>query len=563
MASDLSIGLAQWYFNGTIDKVMVFGLALTAQQIEQLFNDRWAPSRISSNPSSLSASAATGSDALAQTLNVWNAGGGTLSYSISVDQDWLTCNPDSGTSTGEHDAIMVAYSTASLFPGMYSATITISDSGADNSPQTIPVTLTVTAAPKASISKSPGSLSASIVAGTNAPAQTFNVWNSGGGTLSYFISGDQAWLSCNPASGTSTGEQDTIAVNYSTTSLFPGVYSATITISDPGASNSPQTIPVALTVASIPQASISLNPASLSVSTVTGTNAPPQAFNVWNSGGGALSYSISGDQAWLSCNPASGTSTGEQDAITVTYSTASLASGTYSATITISDSGADNSPQTIPVTLTVVSIPQAIVELNFEEGSGSTAYDTSGNNNNGTLYGGAIYTTDRVTGSYALFFDGIDDQVVCPGNSLLRPNDLSVALWVKHAKDTTSSYGGIIQGAYGDGYHNGFRILDYMNKPLAQISFGDATPKRIMGTAFTLNEWTHIVLTYDHIKIRLYQNGQLVVEIPETRNINWRAMASDLSIGLAQWYFNGTIDKVMVFGLALTAQQIEQLYNSL
>jgi hypothetical protein len=202
------------------------------------------------------------------------------------------------------------------------------------------------------------------------------------------------------------------------------------------------------------------------------------------------------------------------------------------------------------------------MELNFEEGSGTTAYDTSGNNNNGTLYGGAVYTTDHAVGSYALSFDGLDDRVVCPGNSSLRPNDISVALWLKHVKDTTSSYGGIIQGAYGDGYRNGYRILDYMNKPLVQISFGDAEPIRIMGTAFTLNEWTHIVLTYDHIKIRLYQNGQLVVEKPENRDINWRATASDLSIGLAQWYFNGLIDKVMIFGSALAAQDIQQLYNS-
>jgi hypothetical protein len=283
---------------------------------------------------------------------------------------------------------------------------------------------------------------------------------------------------------------------------------------------------------------------------------------VWNSGGGTLSYSISVDQSWLSCSPASGTSTGEQDAITVSYSTASLSLGTYSATITISDPAAGNSPQTIPVSLTVVSIPQASMELNFEEGSGTTAYDTSSNNNNGTIYGGAVYTTDRAVGSYALSFDGIDDRVVCQSNSSLRPNDISVSLWVKHITDTNANLGGIIQGPYGNGYHNGYRILDYKNKPLAEINFGDTTgPVWIWGRAFTLNEWCHLVLTYDHTKIRLYQNGQLVVEIPETRDINWRSIASNLTIGLAQWYFKGMVDKVMIFGSALTAQQVQQLYD--
>ncbi len=190
---------------------------------------------------------------------------------------------------------------------------------------------------------------------------------------------------------------------------------------------------------SLPEASILWSPGILFASTMAGSNAPAQTFKVWNSGGGTLSYSIAVDQGWLSCFPASGTSTGEHDSITVSYSTASLSLGTYSAMITISDPGADNSPQTIPVSLTVRSIPQAIIELNFEEGDGTTAYDTSGNNNNGTLDGGVVYTTDRAVGSYALSFDGIDDRVVCRGNFLLRPDDISVALWVKHIKDTSSS----------------------------------------------------------------------------------------------------------------------------
>ena len=307
---------------------------------------------------------------------------------------------------------------------------------------------------------------------------------------------------------------------------------------------------------------ISRSPSSLSASTIVGSNAPTQTFSVWNSGGGTLSYSISVDQSWLSCSPVSGTSTGEQDAITVNYSTASLSLGTYSATITISDPAAGNSPQAIPVALTVVSIPQASMELNFEEGSGTTAYDTSSNNNNGTLYGGTVYTTDRAVGSYALSFDKIDDRVVCQSNASLRPNDISVSLWVKHITDTNASFGGIIQGPNGDGFYYGYRILDYKNKPLAQINFGDTTgPAWILGAPFTLNEWCHLVMTYDHIKIRLYQDGQLVGEIAETRDINWKSVARNLTIGLAQWYFKGMIDKVMIFGSALTEQQVQQVYN--
>lgn len=168
----------------------------------------------------------------------------------------------------------------------------------------------------------------------------------------------------------------------------------------------------------------------------------------------------------------------------------------------------------------LTGIPQASMELNFEESSGTTAYDASFNNNSGALHGGVFYTSDHAVGSYALSFDGINGRVACGSDSSLRPNDISVSLWVKHIRDTTTNYGGIIQSPHGYGYTNGFRILDYKNQPLGQINFGDADPVPIFGQAFIVNEWSHIVLTYDHLDIRLYQNGRLVAEKPETRNIN-------------------------------------------
>ena len=59
------------------------------------------------------------------------------------DVSWLACSPTEGESTGEHDAVAVVYETADLPAGSYSAAITVSAPGADNSPQTIPVSLTV------------------------------------------------------------------------------------------------------------------------------------------------------------------------------------------------------------------------------------------------------------------------------------------------------------------------------------------------------------------------------------------------------------------------------------
>jgi hypothetical protein len=95
-------------------------------------------------PSSLSfTGVAGGDDPVPESLRVSNAGGGTLSYTVSDDADWLSESPTSGTAPG---GISVTVSTAGLAAGTYAATITVDGGDAEGLPATIPVTLTVTAA---------------------------------------------------------------------------------------------------------------------------------------------------------------------------------------------------------------------------------------------------------------------------------------------------------------------------------------------------------------------------------------------------------------------------------
>lgn len=109
---------------------------------------------------------------------------------------------------------------------------------------------------------------------------------------------------------------------------------------------------------------IGFSPTSLNPTCVQGQNASSQSFEIWNSGGATLSYTISDNAIWLSCNPAAGTSTGEHDFITVTYSTSGLAAGNYLATIAISAAGASNTPQSIPVSL-IVNAPPQLTQINL------------------------------------------------------------------------------------------------------------------------------------------------------------------------------------------------------
>ncbi len=98
------------------------------------------------------------------------------------------------------------------------------------------------------ISLNPPALAPQALKGESPPGDTFTVRNSGTGILTYTITVDAPWLSVSPAGGTSTGEADTIAVTYTSDGLAPGTYTAAITVSDPEAANSPQTVPVTLTI---------------------------------------------------------------------------------------------------------------------------------------------------------------------------------------------------------------------------------------------------------------------------------------------------------------------------
>jgi len=87
-----------------------------------------------------------------------------------------------------------------------------------------------------------------------------------------------------------------------------------------------------------------------------GNNLPNDTFTVANGGPGTLNYEITDNAGWLSVDPDSGDSTGEADSIDVIYAVSDRPVGQHSALITVSSLDAANSPQTITVNLTVVTV---------------------------------------------------------------------------------------------------------------------------------------------------------------------------------------------------------------
>ena len=132
--------------------------------------------------------------------------------------------------------------------GLHDALITIDDPEAGNNTQTVAVTLEVTG--RAAVCRDTQMILAACDHGGSAPDEYFEVWNCGlpGTTLQYTITDDADWISCDPTQGSSTGESDVITVQLDCAALPAGLQFGTITVTDPAAAYSPETVTVALDV---------------------------------------------------------------------------------------------------------------------------------------------------------------------------------------------------------------------------------------------------------------------------------------------------------------------------
>jgi hypothetical protein len=177
---------------------------------------------------------------------------------------------------------------------------------------------------------------------------SFEIWNSGTGTLTYSLSESATWVTVTPTSGDSTGEHDMITISIDTTGLSPGPYTCPIGISSDGGSGTFTVYVNIVTVIPV----LSYNPISYSFGNMLAGQTASSSFQIWNSGTGTLTYSLSESATWLTISPTSGSSTGEYDTITVNVDTTGLSVGLYTHPISITSDGGSG---TFTVDVTVVA----------------------------------------------------------------------------------------------------------------------------------------------------------------------------------------------------------------
>jgi hypothetical protein len=201
----------------------------------------------------------------------------------------------------------------------------------------------------------------------------------------------------------------------------------------------------------------------------------------------------------------------------------------------------------------------------FDEGVGTTAADSSGNNNTGTLVNSPTWTTGKI--GNALSFNGVNSYVNVGSPTVL--NDLqsfTYSLWINPRSLGQSIYGGVlIEKAGGSGFKR-FTLANNIGQNFRGEVETTGSTVIVNSTLNTvsLNQWQHVVMTYDDTTktATIYKNGTLLSSGTGGGSLISEAVGN-LIIGnnaATSRTFDGSIDDVRIYNRALTASDIQALY---
>ncbi len=200
----------------------------------------------------------------------------------------------------------------------------------------------------------------------------------------------------------------------------------------------------------------------------------------------------------------------------------------------------------------------------FNELSGLTAYDGSGNGHHGTLINGPAWT-----GTGQLSFDGVDDYVQVPESAALDfSTGLTVSAWV-YLQAYGNDWPKVVikpHTSYADPWEMYTLDLSHYGQcPRFLLSNGVPGGEGAIAAdpAYTLQlqQWYHLVGIYDGTAVKLYVNGLEVASTPATFSIGQNDMPLSISSRLGVNPFQGQIDQVRLYDRALSAAEVEQLYQ--
>ena len=199
----------------------------------------------------------------------------------------------------------------------------------------------------------------------------------------------------------------------------------------------------------------------------------------------------------------------------------------------------------------------------FDENSGTSASDSTGNGNSGTLNGGATWAPGKIGNAVRL--DGQDGYVSLATGILDNVGEFTIATWVKLA--ATHIWSRIFDFGSGTG-SNMFLTPGSSSNTLrfAITTSGAGGEEQInSGVRLAMGTWQHVVVTRSGNVGILYVDG---VEV--ARNSKMTIKPPDMEsttnnyIGKSQYddpYLEGLVDDFRIYSRALSASEISSFYS--
>jgi hypothetical protein len=506
------------YSAGAIDDLQLYAQALSAAQVQQIYQQDLA-SLVSLTVTPANASIIGG------TARQFNA--------LGTYSDDSTQNLTASVAWSSSDASVATIASSGLATAIAAGSTTIQavSGGVSNS-----TTVTVTAPVLVSISVAPSSASTTI--GGSQQFTAAGIYNNG---ASQNLTANVAWSVTDSAIATVSATGMATGVSYGSTkiqaSLGSFIGSASFTVS------------------------------SLSLQSITITPAKPQV---------AVSATL---QLIATGTYADGTTQDLTSQVTWSSTDSTIASitsfglatgiGTGSTTLNAS---LNSSSGSIPLTVT----PSGLTGWwAFNEGSGTTASDSSGHGYDATLYNGMNWTTGQTGG--ALFANGVNQYISIPSVNLSSTQAVTLAAWIDRTWSNSGPTVLIEASSNFNSVSDGFGVFvdDGTNCGISSAIFagvrGDGGYALSCYAAPSSGRWHHLALECDKSKsgnqqVSLYVDGvlQTPVSSPYTTT-NSNTFGNQpfylFARGGAQYYTSATIGDLRLYNRALSVAEINQIYG--
>ena len=208
----------------------------------------------------------------------------------------------------------------------------------------------------------------------------------------------------------------------------------------------------------------------------------------------------------------------------------------------------------------------------FDEGTGSTAADSSGDGYTMSLVNGPTWTNGIIGG--ALSFNGVNNYGAVPSINLGTNPAVSMSLWLKRTYTVPGSGADILYefSANFNSSTTGFMFFpDDQCGGMAVGVHGNSGYNIKCYTQPTSGAWHHLVVIYDKSQnaaneVTLYLDAVLQTARSQAYTAdNSNAFATNplylFSRGGTQLFASGTIDDLRIYNRTLSASEVTQLYN--